>query len=140
MHFKDRSLSSADWKNSVLVTTVVPSPWSKAEAMAGPSVRLSPPTFHVISAAGRDWAVQFASVTPEDEVTRLTSGLGKTGERERRCSGAACFVFLAVKLSKFFSQLYQHPFFSVCVCVFQTEAKQLFLTLCCVCASGSSVS
>ncbi len=52
--------------------------------MGGPSVRLSPPTFHMISAAGRDWAVQFASVTPEGEVTWLTSGLGKTGERKIR--------------------------------------------------------
>lgn len=50
--------------------------------MGGPSVRLSPPMFHMISAAGRDWAVQFASVTPGDDVTWLTSGLGKTGERK----------------------------------------------------------
>lgn len=50
--------------------------------MGGPSVRLSPPTFHMISAAGRDWAVQLASVTPEGEATEVTSGLGKTGERK----------------------------------------------------------
>lgn len=50
--------------------------------MGGPSVRLSPPKSHVISAAGRDWAVQLASVYPEEEVTWFTSGLGKTGEGE----------------------------------------------------------
>ena len=81
MHLTDTSLSSADWKSKVLVTIVVPSPCSKADEMGGPRVLLSTPTSHVISAGGRDWAVQFASVTPGEDVTWLTSGLGKTGER-----------------------------------------------------------
>lgn len=42
----------------------------------------------MISAAGRDLAVQLASVIPEGEVTWLTSGLGKTVERQTELMAA----------------------------------------------------
>lgn len=69
MHLIDTSLSKLEGKSSVLITMVVPSPWLSADIMGGPKVRLSPPTSQVMSAGGRDWAEQLASVSPDAEVT-----------------------------------------------------------------------
>lgn len=69
MHLMDMSLSKPEWKSSVLVTMVVPLPWLSVDMTGGPSVRLSPPTFQVMSAGGRDRVVQLASVSPDAEVT-----------------------------------------------------------------------
>lgn len=69
MHLMDTSLSNPEWKSSVLVTMAVPSPWLSVVMTGGPSVRLSPPTSQVMSAGGRDRAVQLASVSPDAEVT-----------------------------------------------------------------------
>lgn len=42
---------------------------------------------------GLDWAVQFASVTPEGDVEWLTSGLGKTGDRDGRSRQLVNFFY-----------------------------------------------
>lgn len=74
------SVSAPDFINSVLVTTVVPSPCSWEEVTGGPSVMFSPTTLHVILAEGLDWVLQLASMAPDGSVTYLTSGFGKTGK------------------------------------------------------------
>lgn len=67
-HLTDTSFNRPDCTISVLMTSVVPSPWGRCVATGAPMVRLSLSTFHTISAGGRDTEVQLASITPGEVV------------------------------------------------------------------------
>lgn len=94
MHF---TVLSADRKRSVLVTIVVPSPWLYADNTGGPRVTALLLMSHRMVDGGLDLAVQFASVTPEGDVEKLTWGLGKTGDRNGRSGQLVDFYSFVTK-------------------------------------------